>query len=121
MFVLVLEAGKSHALHKRVEQLFTRAIRWTELKWKTQVWPGRAEDPHCEFVTGHDSHYAVNMEQEEGRPFVSPEPRHGAFGCRDYLQLEWKTNGEHNSILNIFLFSLPDPKCKYENASVLEL
>ncbi|KAG9140088.1 hypothetical protein Leryth_021120 [Lithospermum erythrorhizon] len=29
-------AGKSHALHKRVEQLCTRAIRWGELKRKTK-------------------------------------------------------------------------------------
>lgn len=29
--------GKSHALHKRVEQLCTRAIRWAELKRKTKV------------------------------------------------------------------------------------
>ncbi|CAN6270856.1 unnamed protein product [Urochloa humidicola] len=28
--------GKSHALHKRVEQLCTRAIRWAELKRKTK-------------------------------------------------------------------------------------
>ncbi|WVZ87659.1 hypothetical protein U9M48_034265 [Paspalum notatum var. saurae] len=28
--------GKSHALHKRVEQLCTRAIRWAELKKKTK-------------------------------------------------------------------------------------
>lgn len=30
-------AGKSHALHKRVEQLCTRAIRWGELKRKAKV------------------------------------------------------------------------------------
>lgn len=29
--------GKSHALHKRVEQLCTRAVRWAELKRKTKV------------------------------------------------------------------------------------
>ncbi|KAJ6797515.1 magnesium-chelatase subunit ChlH, chloroplastic-like [Iris pallida] len=29
--------GKSHALHKRVEQLCTRAIRWAELKRKAKV------------------------------------------------------------------------------------
>ncbi|TVT97973.1 hypothetical protein EJB05_56744, partial [Eragrostis curvula] len=29
-------AGKSHALHKRVEQLCTRAIRWAKLKRKTK-------------------------------------------------------------------------------------
>lgn len=29
--------GKSHALHKRVEQLCTRAIRWAELKRKTKT------------------------------------------------------------------------------------
>ncbi|KAK9664345.1 hypothetical protein RND81_14G035100 [Saponaria officinalis] len=29
--------GKSHALHKRVEQLCTRAIKWAELKRKTKV------------------------------------------------------------------------------------
>ncbi|KAH7291092.1 hypothetical protein KP509_29G000200 [Ceratopteris richardii] len=29
--------GKSHALHKRVEQLCTRAIRWAELKRKTKA------------------------------------------------------------------------------------
>ncbi|KAJ3683834.1 hypothetical protein LUZ60_014061 [Juncus effusus] len=29
--------GKSHALHKRVEQLCTRAIRWAELKRKTKM------------------------------------------------------------------------------------
>jgi hypothetical protein len=37
MFLLVLDAGKSHALHRRVEQLCTRAIRWAELKRKTKV------------------------------------------------------------------------------------
>ncbi|KAM3371509.1 hypothetical protein ACQJBY_018749 [Aegilops geniculata] len=30
-------SGKSHALHKRVEQLCTRAIRWAELKRKTKM------------------------------------------------------------------------------------
>lgn len=30
-------AGKSHALHKRVEQLCTRAINWGELRRKTKV------------------------------------------------------------------------------------
>ncbi|KAK1291507.1 hypothetical protein QJS10_CPB17g01872 [Acorus calamus] len=30
-------AGKSHALHKRVEQLCTRAIRWAELKRKSKA------------------------------------------------------------------------------------
>ncbi|PNX78440.1 magnesium-chelatase subunit ChlI chloroplastic-like, partial [Trifolium pratense] len=30
------KTGKSHALHKRVEQLCTRAIRWAELKRKTK-------------------------------------------------------------------------------------
>lgn len=30
-------SGKSHALHKRVEQLCTRAIRWAELKRKSKV------------------------------------------------------------------------------------
>lgn len=29
--------GKSHALHKRVEQLCVRAIRWADLKRKTKV------------------------------------------------------------------------------------
>ncbi|KAG8371956.1 hypothetical protein BUALT_Bualt12G0016700 [Buddleja alternifolia] len=29
--------GKSHALHKRVEQLCTRAVRWAELKRKTKT------------------------------------------------------------------------------------
>ncbi|VAH42997.1 unnamed protein product [Triticum turgidum subsp. durum] len=31
------DPGKSHALHKRVEQLCTRAIRWAELKRKTKM------------------------------------------------------------------------------------
>jgi len=31
------DAGKSHALHKRVEQLCTRAINWAELKRKSKV------------------------------------------------------------------------------------
>jgi len=31
------DAGKSHALHKRVEQLCTRAIKWAELKRKSKV------------------------------------------------------------------------------------
>ncbi|KAM3383722.1 hypothetical protein ACQJBY_008409 [Aegilops geniculata] len=30
-------SGKSHALHKRVEQLCTRAIRWAQLKRKTKM------------------------------------------------------------------------------------
>ncbi|GAU24246.1 hypothetical protein TSUD_23830 [Trifolium subterraneum] len=30
------KTGKSHALHKRVEQLCTRAVRWAELKRKTK-------------------------------------------------------------------------------------
>lgn len=34
---LLFLTGKSHALHKRVEQLCTRAIRWAELKRKTKV------------------------------------------------------------------------------------
>lgn len=34
---LPIAAGKSHALHKRVEQLCIRAIRWGELKRKTKV------------------------------------------------------------------------------------
>lgn len=35
--IKLLIAGKSHALHKRVEQLCTRAIRWGELKRKAKV------------------------------------------------------------------------------------
>jgi hypothetical protein len=34
---VLIGAGKSHALHKRVEQLCTRAIRWATLKRKTKV------------------------------------------------------------------------------------
>uniref|UniRef100_A0A453AV07 CobN/magnesium chelatase domain-containing protein n=1 Tax=Aegilops tauschii subsp. strangulata TaxID=200361 RepID=A0A453AV07_AEGTS len=37
MLFLVFDSGKSHALHKRVEQLCTRAIRWAELKRKTKM------------------------------------------------------------------------------------
>ncbi|OMO71375.1 CobN/magnesium chelatase [Corchorus olitorius] len=33
----IVFAGKSHALHKRVEQLCTRAIKWAELKRKTKT------------------------------------------------------------------------------------
>nr|POE97470.1 magnesium-chelatase subunit chlh, chloroplastic [Quercus suber] len=33
----IVFAGKSHALHKRVEQLCTRAIRWGELKRKSKA------------------------------------------------------------------------------------
>ncbi|KAL9252042.1 Magnesium-chelatase subunit ChlH, chloroplastic-like protein [Drosera capensis] len=33
----IVFAGKSHALHKRVEQLCTRAIRWAELKRKPKA------------------------------------------------------------------------------------
>lgn len=36
-FLICVVVGKSHALHKRVEQLCTRAIRWAELKRKTKV------------------------------------------------------------------------------------
>lgn len=35
--IYVNVAGKSHALHKRVEQLCTRAIKWGELKRKSKV------------------------------------------------------------------------------------
>lgn len=34
---IVDNVGKSHALHKRVEQLCTRAIKWAELKRKSKV------------------------------------------------------------------------------------
>ncbi|RVW16470.1 Magnesium-chelatase subunit ChlH, chloroplastic [Vitis vinifera] len=34
---IVVRAWKSHALHKRVEQLCTRAIRWAELKRKSKA------------------------------------------------------------------------------------
>ena len=34
---LDLVAGKSHALHERVEQLCTRAIKWADLKRKPKV------------------------------------------------------------------------------------
>lgn len=37
LIYLDFSAGKSHALHKRVEQLCTRAIRWAELKRKSKV------------------------------------------------------------------------------------
>ncbi|VAH27176.1 unnamed protein product [Triticum turgidum subsp. durum] len=51
-------SGKSHALHKRVEQLCTRAIRWAELKRKTKP-PDKGNVGTAAYLNVFSSIYSV--------------------------------------------------------------